>query len=419
MTKLALVLSGGGAKGAYEIGVCKALKHLKKHPDIVTGTSIGAINGMFVVQKNISSAIRVWNNINFSTIYDENSFEVCSDKSIIDIYKEYAKMFINEGGMDVSKLEKIIQHYFRPKKFYKSPIDYGLVTYNLSKHKAVMLTKKEMPADKIKDYIIASASCYPAFKPKRIDNDLYIDGGYYDNFPIDLAIKMGAEEIIGVDLKAVGFKRKVHNKGLPITLITPKNKIGSFLVFDKKQSRKAMKYGYNDTLKTFGKLDGDYFSFKKGNLVKNYQRYNELVSANVKSVLNDTNNLFVNKLLDISMAQDLIQNKLSYKNFNKIIENAGKLFNFSESKIYNIKSYNLRLISRSYKVKTLAVNDIKKNLKNKKFLNLLDRRRMVKLFLDSITRNKMDNVLMFIPVFLSEFFIAVYIYTIKNNKMLI
>ena len=52
MSKLGLVLSGGGSKGAYEIGVYKALKKLHKNIDIVTGTSIGAINGLFIVQKD-------------------------------------------------------------------------------------------------------------------------------------------------------------------------------------------------------------------------------------------------------------------------------------------------------------------------------------------------------------------------------
>ena len=53
MTKLGLVLSGGGAKGAYEVGVYKALKKLHKKINVVTGTSIGAINAMFVTQNDL------------------------------------------------------------------------------------------------------------------------------------------------------------------------------------------------------------------------------------------------------------------------------------------------------------------------------------------------------------------------------
>ena len=50
--KLGLVLSGGGSKGAYEIGVYKALKKLGKKPNIITGTSVGALNGVLLVQND-------------------------------------------------------------------------------------------------------------------------------------------------------------------------------------------------------------------------------------------------------------------------------------------------------------------------------------------------------------------------------
>ena len=51
----AIVLSGGGSKGSYQIGAWKALRKLKINYDIVTGTSVGALNGALMVQKNILS----------------------------------------------------------------------------------------------------------------------------------------------------------------------------------------------------------------------------------------------------------------------------------------------------------------------------------------------------------------------------
>ena len=53
----ALVLSGGGSKGSYQIGVWKALRKLHIKFDIVTGTSVGALNGALVAQKNYYKAI--------------------------------------------------------------------------------------------------------------------------------------------------------------------------------------------------------------------------------------------------------------------------------------------------------------------------------------------------------------------------
>ncbi|MEI3507586.1 MAG: patatin-like phospholipase family protein [Bacilli bacterium] len=71
-----------------------------------------------------------------------------------------------------------------------------------------MMTKKDLKPETVKDYVVASASCYRAFKPYKFGDEIYIDGGYYDNLPINLAIDLGAEEVVAVDLKAVGFKRE-------------------------------------------------------------------------------------------------------------------------------------------------------------------------------------------------------------------
>lgn len=403
MGKLGLVLSGGGAKGAYEIGVVIALKRLGKKFDIVTGTSIGALNGIFVASGDIRSALKLWKNISFNMIFDENSFTACSDDNIVSIYKEYAKSFINDGGMDVSKIENILCKYFNPKKFYNSNIDYGLVTYNLSKHKPKIISKKDLPNDIIKDYVIASASCYPAFKPKKINDDLYIDGGYYDNFPVSLAIELGADEIIGVDLKAVGFKREIFNKGIPVTVITPKNKIVSFLVFDKKQSREALKFGYNDTMKKFGKLDGDVFTFKKGNLVKNYNKYNIKVEKCIKDLFSNVDNSVITVFSN--PIKEFFESKLSYKNFNKVVEYAGKVFDLKESTIYRVTTYNNILLDELYKtpISKDILNTSKKNI--------------VRMFFENVNKKDLTGVLKFIPLFPYEFLVSVYIYAIKSNKI--
>ena len=58
--KRAIVLSGGGSKGAYQIGVWKALRKLHINYDIVTGTSVGALNSILFVQKDYLKALKLW-----------------------------------------------------------------------------------------------------------------------------------------------------------------------------------------------------------------------------------------------------------------------------------------------------------------------------------------------------------------------
>ena len=205
----ALVLSGGGSKGSYQIGCWKALRKLHIKFDIVTGTSVGALNGALITQKNYHKAIKLWKNMNLKLLFGENAINSTND---IDVMKMYGKNFLKNGGMEVKELEELIKKEINYKRFIKSNIDYGLVTFNLTNKKPIEITKKEIPKDLLGDYLMASASCYPAFKKKKIKENEYIDGGIFDNLPINLAIKMGADEVIAIDLSAPGITKKPSKK---------------------------------------------------------------------------------------------------------------------------------------------------------------------------------------------------------------
>lgn len=414
MGKLGLVLSGGGSKGAYEIGVYAALRHLKKDISIVTGTSVGAINGVFVAQKDLKGALKFWDHVSFKTIFDENEFPPIEDEKLSKIYMQYAKGFINEGGLDIYKMKNIFDDYFKASRFYNSNIDYGLVTYNFSKNKPVIKTKQDLTKENIKDYVLASASCYPAFKPYLIDGEMHIDGGYYDNLPINLAIDLGATEIIAVDLRAIGFKKAIKDKTVDITYISPRNKIGSFLVFDKTQARRAIRLGFNDTMKTFNKLEGNNFTFRRYNLVKNYNKYIDRYESKLNDIFKHTDSKLLNKVFHSEMFKDILNNKILYNNFNNLVEIAGKIFNFDESTIYHIRSYNKGLLTALSNTPAVELEEITTQLKNKKLENIIDRRKIVKYFYNQIEKN--DISFKYVLPFSNEFLVALYIYTVKTPR---
>jgi len=83
------------------------------------------------------------------------------------------------------------------------------LVFDLDNKEKKYITKDNTDKNKLKDYILASATCYPVFKPTIIDNIKYIDGGHYDNLPINLAIELGADEVIAVDLLPISIKQKV------------------------------------------------------------------------------------------------------------------------------------------------------------------------------------------------------------------
>lgn len=343
--KRALVMSGGGGKGAYQFGVWKALRKLNIDFDIVTGTSIGALNGALIVQDDYLSLWYLWEKANFDTIFGykmkNNIDSPLGKKETINMYKEG---ILKDKGMDTIHIEKLAERFISEKKIRNSKMDYGIVTFNLTDFKVKTLSKKQIPAGKLIDYAIASATCFPAFKIKEIDGDQYIDGGYYDNMPINLAIDMGAEEIIAVDLRAFGIMQKVKNRKVKVITITPHNNLGSFLIFDKKISRRNIKYGYNDTMKKFGYLDGKAFTFKKGDLKENYDFYINKLKEVIFSTIGGKKSLN-NLILDSNI--NLILNNHKNK-FDNIIEFLGDIYDLDDSKIYKIELYN-KALKRSIK----------------------------------------------------------------------
>lgn len=369
----ALVLSGGGSKGAYQIGVWKALKKLNIKFDIVTGTSSGAINGALITQNTYFRALRVWKSLNYKNIFGDE-FNNTSD--INKLYKTFAKNFISDGGTEVNELHELINKNLVKWKFYNSKINYGLVTFNLTNRKPIELVKKDIPKDKLGEYILASASCFPAFKKMEIDGKDYIDGGYYDNVPINLAIKMGADEAIVVDLGSVGLKRRTIKKIKQIT-IKPNNNLSNFLVFDAKGAKKNIIYGYNDTMKVFNKLDGRKYTFKLNELDKFQEVFIEHYKNIIEKIFTSTVQLEKYK----NLVKIETKSKIKKDIMNMIIEDIGYKYQMDDTRIYTYDSFTRRL---KYKV----LKDINKDNDNSiiNFYNLLKEENYTKLKKESVLK---------------------------------
>lgn len=337
----ALVLSGGGSKGAYQIGAWKALRELHINFDIVVGTSVGALNGAMVTQKDYRKALNVWKKINLKVLFGEDAINSTNN---FELYKMYSKQFLKNGGMNVDDLEKIIRKNLNLKKFYSSKINYGLVTYNLTTKKPVELQKKDIKKEKLADYIMASATCFPAFKKKDIAGEEYIDGAYHDNLPINLAIDMGATEIIAIDLNAPGLKKQ-PKKDVKITYIKPKNKLTNFLNFYEKGTINNIKYGYNDTMKVYGKFEGNKYTFRKKSLEKNKNLYEATFLYTINKVLKykkiiKTFEELINTNINIDSE---IKDEIIGKLMNKIMESLGKSFELKNTRIYTHTTFNKAL----------------------------------------------------------------------------
>lgn len=253
--KTALVLSGGGSRGAYQCGVWQALEELGIKIDIVVGVSVGAINGAMVIQGDVVKTANLWRQMETDMVFD-----VDADAQIHD----FAKEFVVNRGAGTKGMQTMMHEYVDEDLIRNSPIDFGLLTVEFPSMKPHYLWKEDIPQGKLYDYITASASAFPAIHTHEIDGKDFIDGGYEDNLPAPMALEKGATHVIAVYLDAIGRFKPEELEEIPnLTFIKSKWNLGDFLVFEQENSKRILRIGYLDAMKTFGVYDGEYYTFVK------------------------------------------------------------------------------------------------------------------------------------------------------------
>lgn len=267
--KQALTLAGGGAKGAYEIGVFNALRELGFGFDIITGTSIGAVNGAMLVQGDEKLATQLWESLTIDKVMSSNGLSF-SDSNSIEYYVEHRealipliKNYIVAKGMDITPFKNMLGEYLNEDRFFKSPVDFGLMTVHYPSLQPEEITKKEIAPGYLAKWVLASASCFPAFPVCEIDGERYIDGMYYDNVPIDTAFRLGADQVIAVALKP-GVSQTKYVKHPLVTYIEPSRPLGMALAFENETMTQNIRLGYNDAKKTMGSCYGNAYTFCAG-----------------------------------------------------------------------------------------------------------------------------------------------------------
>lgn len=254
----ALVLAGGGARGSYQVGVWRALMELNWHPQIITGTSVGSLNGAMFVLDLYETARDMW-----LTIRSRDVMELPEEDADLSALHQFLRSVVKAGGMDVTPLEEIVERVLDEKALRAASTRFGLVTVEQRGLKPRELMLDEIPEGRVKDYLMASAACFPALRARDIDGVKFLDGGYSDNMPTGLAKRMGAEELVCVDLEGVGITRP-NLTGLPTTMVRSYWELGDILHFDPDTARRNMELGYYDTLRAFGRIRGCAYAVDNG-----------------------------------------------------------------------------------------------------------------------------------------------------------
>ena len=356
-----LVFAGGGAKGAYQIGVWKALSELDIKIGLSVGTSVGALNGALYAQKEFELAKDLWLNMSMESVFvgDPEFLEGLTKtfnkkilKNDISFYKKLYSYIYNNKGLDITPLRQNIQRILNEDKLRNSGIDFGFVTYSINDRKPLKLFVNEIATGEVKYYLLGSA-LVPGFAQDKDFPVKFIDGGIHDRFPIQMAIDKGYKNIIAVE---TGNKKRKKYENANITYIVPSGDTGNFLIFDKKTSEKNMEMGYLDGLKTFKKVYGlKYFfteDYSENKILRNLMK---ISSPRLEKLFLKTSSL-TNMTLKSLLEKDLpyLVKKLSLAKYNTYKETVFSLLEYmldynavERLKLYSIEEA-LQLITVSY-----------------------------------------------------------------------
>lgn len=264
-----LVLEGGGTKGAYQIGAYKALRKLGIEFKGVAGTSIGALNGAYIVQDNIEVLEDIWTNYDYTHFMNVDEETYHSIKNI-DFTPKNLNMVISlinkarkNQGIDISPFRNLLEKTINEDLIRNSNKDFGLVTVMWDgKIVPNPMFIENIPKGKLLDYLIASASL-PIFKLDKLDDKLFLDGVFHNNIPVSLLREKGYEDIVVIRLidDLFGKVNLNHHKDMNMKVIVPSEYLGGCLNVDPDNVHKNIKLGYMDAMKTFNRYDGIRYYF--------------------------------------------------------------------------------------------------------------------------------------------------------------
>jgi NTE family protein len=181
--KTAFVLAGGGSLGAVEVGMLHALTDHGVRPDLVVGSSAGAINGAYFAsepsQRCVASLDRLWRNLTRRHVMPLG----LRDLLRIALRRAY---LVEPAG-----LRRLLENHLPYRRLEDAQVPmYVVATDMLLGHEVVLASGSAV------DAVLASTAIPGVFPPVRIDGRDLIDGGVANNTPISTAIRLGAERIV-------------------------------------------------------------------------------------------------------------------------------------------------------------------------------------------------------------------------------
>ncbi|MDD3875263.1 MAG: patatin-like phospholipase family protein [Bacteroidales bacterium] len=247
--KIALVLSGGGVRGFAHLGVIKALNEYGIYPDIIAGTSAGAIAAALYADG----------------YKPDEAVAIFKEKELL----KYIELIIPRTSLvKMTGMIKLLNNYLRAKQFEELKTPIIIAASNINTGKCEYFSKGEL----IKP-LVASASIPILFNPVNINDNYFIDGGVLDNFPIK-TVEKKAEKIIGVFVNPVNYQdnfnnikniavrsfqisinKNMHEESKKCDIFIAPSKLNNYGVLEIDKNEEIFEIGYKEAIKILNKSD--------------------------------------------------------------------------------------------------------------------------------------------------------------------
>lgn len=262
-----IVLEGGGARGSYQIGAWKALREAGIKIRGIAGASVGALNGALICMDDLEKAEEIWENIRYSQVInvDDDVIETVKklDLKSLDLVKvaEDAKRILKDKGLDITPLKSLIESVVDEDKIRSSDRELYLTTYSVTDRELLVLNAKDIPDGEIGDMLLASAY-FPAFRNDKLGGKRYLDGGGWNNVPINILLEHDYKDILVIRIYGLGYDSERTTEipeDVHVTHIAPRQDLGGILEFDRTRARKNMTLGYYDAKRVLYGLEGRWY----------------------------------------------------------------------------------------------------------------------------------------------------------------
>ena len=267
--KIGLCFSGGGARGAYQIGVAQALDDIGiyKNVSVFSGTSIGAANVAVLASTSIKKVKDIWFNIPkdalrkskpfLNKLKDEKLNVINSGIYTMDVFDEVLiKSIDNKNIKDKDVFITVSESGDESKGMFEL-VKSSYSHYIKKDSKVHYIPLKTLTKDETFKAVKASCSIPVVFPAITNEDKKYYDGGIFDNTPIKPLIEEGCEIVIVVGISFLDTT-KIAKKKYPDVIfhqIKHKGNLGGVLDFNSKHSKQIYDYGYEDTIAYFKNKD--------------------------------------------------------------------------------------------------------------------------------------------------------------------